>query len=103
FITVTRILTIRYLCHSTMNFRKATPMTEIQQDKDDLKSTRGFTIQVVFGSWAKPTIQFGDVIKFRICLGFMAVDVIGMDMENFMVNVMKERKYYVRRIEELSS
>ncbi len=56
-----------------------------------MKSTRGFTIQLVFGSWATPTIQFGDVIMMRICLGFVALEFIAMDMENFMVNVLKER------------
>lgn len=54
------------------------------------KDTKGFTIQIAFGSWSKPTIQFGDFVRLRVCLGFCAVSFIAADMENFMVNVLKK-------------
>ena len=54
-----------------------------------MKDTRGSTIQVAFGSWAKPTIQFGNFIRLRVCLGFCAISFIAADMENFMVNMLR--------------
>lgn len=61
------------------------------------KTTKGFTIQIAFGSWATPTIKTGDFIRLRICLGFCAVSFIAADMENYMVNILNKLRSYDER------
>lgn len=60
--------------------------------KPNYRTTTGFTVQIAFGSWAKPDIQFGNFVKLRICLGYMAISFIAADMENYTYNLLTERK-----------
>lgn len=50
-------------------------------------STKGFTFQIVFGSWAKLRIESKGDVLLRICLGYCAISLIKLDMEALIHNM----------------
>ena len=60
--------------------------------KNKPKTLKGLTIYTCFGSFEKPklTINPGTVIPIRLCLGWISITVMKIDIENFLEKLMKD-------------
>ena len=54
-----------------------------------MKETRGLTFQIVIGKWSKPAIRWNRQI-YGVCLGWIAISIIPIDMEVFFHLVVKK-------------
>ncbi len=51
-----------------------------------MKTTKGLSIWLAFGSWGGFGIYFGNPTLFRICLGWISFCILLMDIENTLDN-----------------
>lgn len=60
------------------------PNEVVAAGKPKLKNTNGLSFYIAIGSWGKPRISWDRGL--RICLGFIAISIIGFDIENLIEN-----------------
>ena len=65
-----------------------------------MQSSKGLTFMVVFGKWAKPHFRFGKG-TYGICLGWMAISFVTLDIEVLSSNALKKIKDLEKQLNNL--